>query len=331
MRRFGWGIALSLVLGHTASVEASDCQVERGFDRCLDASTLLLQPGASRWLGLPSATVLAPGRVGLALAVQTQYRSLRAELPGPSAEGRSIGLVQRSTDQALLLAAGLRHGFELDFVLTTVVDQRGAGPAALSDQNGPVLPRSAVRDPHVALTRAFPLGPELGVKARVDFGLPFGDSDAFSSSGALTAFPAVAAEWRPSAFAFGAEIGLQLLPSRDLGAARSSSRASFAAGASCIAIERWLELSVEGFVRPALADSSSRWGRALGVRTRLVQSEWLASARTRLDPAETWSLALAAGGGVPLSTESSAGARQGFVAPLSPSARWLVELRYVPR
>ena len=310
---------------------AQSCTSAGGYSRCFDANALRLAPGASRWLSLPGAAALRAGTVGFAYAVEARFGVLSADVPGSRADGRTLELVEAAVEQNLLLTLGLGRGFEASLAVPFILYQRGAGPDALDSQNGSSLPQNAERDPSIGLAHAVALSANLGLKPRVELSLPLGSRDAYASSGGVGLYPSLPIVWSPGRFALAVELGLRLRPSAEIASVRLGSQALFAVGASYAAVRRYLLLGIEAYVLPSLIDNSSQRAAALGIETSVLQSEWIASVRSLLDADESFSLTLAAGASLPLSHERSVTTSRNFVAPGSPAARALLELRFAPR
>ena len=325
---FAWlafaGVLLSL------PARAQSCSTAGGYSRCFDANALRLAPGASRWLSLPGAAALPAFNVGFAYAVEARFGVLSADVPGSAADGRTLKLVEAAVEQTLLLTLGLGRGFEGSLTVPFISYQRGAGPEALDSQNGSALPHNAERDPSIGLAHAIVLAGNVGLKPRVELSLPLGSRDAYASSGGVGIYPSLPLVWSPGRFALAVELGLRLRPSAEIASVRMGSQALFALGASYVAVRRYLLLGLEAYLLPSLLDNTSQRAAALGIETRVLQSEWLASARSLLDADESFSLTLAAGTSLPLSWEHSGSTSRHFVAPASPAARLMLELRYAP-
>lgn len=328
--------ALALLLGlataNSAHAQGAECRPDNGTTPCIDANSLWLATGAAHWFTLPEPVALARGKVGLSVVAQVLFRVLSAELPSPALEGREVRLVERVLEEDLLLAVGLGSDLELGLVLPVILHQRGTGSAGLTSQRADPLDPTATRDPRVSLAYAATLTRSLGVKPRLELGLPLGDRSAYASAGSVTFAPGLPVEWRLGPFAAGAELALRLRRSVELGSVRWGSQASSTLALSLDLLpNQGALLGVELFLLPSLVNASSARARALSVETRLLPAEWLVSLRTRPSADEPWTAALAAGAGLALSSESSPAGSQRFVAPTSPGLRLLAEVRYAPR
>jgi OOP family OmpA-OmpF porin len=332
LRRVGRALALLASLATAGAAEATECRPANGTSPCIDADSLWLATGAAHLLTLPEPVALEPGQVGLALAVQLLERVLTVDLPSPVPEGREVRLVDQVITEQLLLAAGLGHHFELGLSLSVVLRQSGTGSAGITSQRGDPLDPTATRDPRVSLAYAAALTPSLGVKPRLELALPLGNKSAYASAGSVVLAPALPIQWRLGPFAASAELALRLKQSVELGSLRWGSQAVTALGLSLEVLPRELvEIGAELMLLPSLGNASSARGAALGVETSLLPAEWLLSVRSRPRTDEPWTLALAAGAALALSSQSSATGEQRFVAPTGPGLRLLAEVRYTPR
>jgi hypothetical protein len=320
---------LGAVLG--SAVARADCQPPSGLSPCLDANSLWLATGRTRWFGLGAEPALAPGRVAVGAAVQLLESPLSFVVPSPDIGGREVLAIDEVVAEDTLLAVGLGHHFELGVALGMILYQRGAGGAGLDSQRGAPLPRAAVRDPRLSLAYFQQLGSSLAVKPRLELSVPLGDSDAYASSGAFGVAPALPLSWSAGPVAVGAELALRLRPAIELGSLRWGSQAGLGLGVAVDVLpERWLALAAEGFWLRSLIDDDSARAQALGVSSNVAVAEWLASARSHPERGAPWSVALGIGGGLPLSTQIARGETEHFTAPGSPRLRLLAEIRYAP-
>jgi hypothetical protein len=251
-------------------------------------------------------------------------------VPGPDLGGREAPLVQRALEQAMAVRMGLGGQWEVGATLATVLWQRGAGPSAITTQSGPALERSAVRDPRVSLARHIAVGSEVVLKPRLELTLPLGDSAAYASHGSSVVAPAVSAEWHRGRLGVALELGLRLRPAVEFGTTRSGSQLTSGAGVLVGIVVQRLWLTTELFALPSLIDTTSRRGRQVGSRVRLLPAEWLFSVHARPAANQPWTLLLAGGAGVSLSRDSGELASSRFVAPSTPAWRALFAVRYAP-
>jgi hypothetical protein len=204
-----------------------------------------------------------------------------------------------------------------------VLRQSGSGPGGLQSQSGASLPTSAVRDPRIGLSFAALWLPGFTLALRADVALPFGDLDAYASAGAMTGAPSAVARLEAGPVTVGAELGARLRPTIELGTLRQGSVLYAALGAS-VRLSPSLQLSLEAFALPSLVESTSARARELGVEVRSLPAEWLGA--VRFLPASRVTLSLAAGCGLPLSTETVGSRSQWFFAATSPRFRGVLEL-----
>lgn len=319
----------SLSTAHAA--RAAECRPDTGVTPCIDSNSLWLPAGAARFLTLPEPVALAPGKVGLAVAAQLMARVLTVDVPSPAANGREVRFVDRVVEQELLLAAGLGRHLELGLAISVILRQSGTGNGGLTSQRGEPLEPTATRDPRVSLGYAAALTDSLALKPRLELALPVGSRAAYASAGSVTFAPAIPVEWGFGPVITGAELGLRLRRSVELGSVRWGSQAVGTFGLSLELLPRDLvRLGAELTFLPSLVNGSSARAESFALETRLLPAEWLLSLRSRPKADEPWTLAVAAGAGLALSSQSSPSGSERFVAPTSPGLRLLAELRYAP-
>lgn len=298
---------------------------------CIDSNSLWLATGAARFLALPEPVALPRGKVGLAVAAQFMHRVLTVDVPSPDPRGREVRLVDDVFEQELLLAAGLGRHFELGLALSLMLRQSGTGSGGLTSQRSDPLEPTATRDPRVSLGYAAALSESLAFKPRIELALPLGSREGYASAGSVTFAPALPAEWRAGRFRTGAELALRLRRSVELGSVRWGSQGLAVLGLSLEVLpHELLLLGAELMALPSLVNANSARSHAFGVETRLLPAEWLVSLRSRPRADEPWTVALAAGAGLALSSASSSAGDERFVAPTSPGVRVLTEVRYAP-
>lgn len=322
-----------IVLGAmlASAVARADCQPENGLSPCLDANSLWLATGKTRWFGLNAEPALAPGRVAVGVAVQLLESPLRFVVPSPDVGGREVLALDEVVEQDTLLAVGLGKQLELGVALAVILYQRGAGSAGLDTQRGAPVPSAAVRDPRLSLAFFQELTSSLALKPRIELSVPLGDGNAYASSGALSVAPALPFTWSAGRVALAAELGLRLRPAVELGSLRWGSQGGFGLGAAVDVLpRRWLALAAEGFWLGSLIDDDTARAKSLGVSSNVAVAEWLVSARSYPEQGAPWSIALGAGGGLPVSSQTNAGDSEHFTAPTSPRLRLLAEIRYAP-
>lgn len=325
--------ALALLATLSASAAwAGDtvCRPASHLSPCIDAEALWTAPGDSRFVAIASTTPTPRARVALGVQGQYLWRPLVASVPSPHQAGREVRLVESALDQTLLLEGGLGRGLSVGLSMGVALIQRGSGIEGLTSRNGAPLARTAPRDARLSLTLSESVGRWFGVEPRVVIVIPVGDQTAFAGGSGLSAAPAVALEARAGRFSLGADLGLRLRRSVDFGTARWGSQASLAVGMRWELKQRSLWVTAEAFTLPSLTDPNSELGRALGIRTRLIPGEWLASLGIRPDPESQWSVRLGAGSGLLLSKEGRGGTVRVYAGPTSPRLRALIGVFYVP-
>ncbi len=322
-------VVLTLSVSNTA--RSVECHPASGISSCVDANALWLAPGSARWLSLSSPETTSPGRVGFALATQRATKPLRLVVPSQADDGREVQVIRAYTEQDLELSIGLTTDLELGLSFPVVSRQTGAGSQGLTAQASAPLDPVAERDPRLSVARRLRLSESVNLKPRLELALPFGNRAAFASFGTTTFAPALPVHLKLGRFASVAEAGLRARAGVDLGSVHFGSQALFALGVSFeILSQQLLTLNAEAFLLPSLSQASSARGERAGIQTTLLPAEYLFSLRSRPQADAPWSVAVAAGGGLALSTEDSAVGTERFMAPTTPALRLLAEVRYAP-
>lgn len=322
-----WSAVALLVWLAPDNAAATSCTGE--YSTCIDANALWPHPGEQRFFSVASPMATSPRQIALAVQAQALLRPITLDVPGPSAGGREVRVVDYAVDQTLLLEFGAGYGFSAGFVASLIAFQRGAGSGGIAAQRGDPLPRSAPRDPRLSLAYSQRLGATLLIEPRFELCLPLGDTEAYASSGALTAVPALALGARFGRFHVGVDAALRLRRSVELGTGRLASQAAVALGLSADLLESGaLFVSGEAFALPALGSSTSRTGKRLGIESTWVPAEWLLSVGVRPESDVPWAVVAGAGSALALSSESSPGGSRTFAAPTSSPLRMLITLRY---
>ena len=328
-RLFSWApvLAVALFTAPRPAVAIERCQSPDGSSACIDANALWLRPGPSRFVAVGPARVTPSQKVGLGARVTVLERPLVLAVERPDDAEHELALVERALDQELALGFGLGRRLELGLSLSSVLRQSGLGAGSIRSREAEPLPTTAVRDPRLGLAWSVLDTPRLALALRAELAAPFGDRDAFASSGSFTAAPGAALSVELGPLLLGAELGARLRGTQSLGALRSGSQL-YAALATALRPSAHFLFSLEAFALPSLVDSESARARELGLRLRSLPAEWLASAAWL--PVPALGLRAAGGSGLPLSRETAGGVSRSFFGPTSPEFRGSLELRYSP-
>lgn len=334
LRRCGksWPLLLCASLNCFAarSAVASHCE-PHPLSSCVPSNQQWLAAAPSKFVALPSAEVLAAGRLSLALAGVYQHEPLVLQAPSPDPEGRSVPLVQHVVDSQALFAAGLGFGLELTSALRLVTYQQGSGIGAVRSRSTTSLAPSAIRDPLVGIAYEL-VGAEAptrryALKLRSDFSLPLGDPESFASEPGAVVAPGLTFQWEAGRVNATADLGLRVRPSVTLADVRYGDQLSAGAGVSVEVVRDTLLVAVEASALPGLEASPSTPD---GAEVRWIPAEWASSLTWHVSA--TYSLSLSAGGGLPLSSRApGAGSNlhdSGYFVGLgAPAVRSLLILR----
>jgi hypothetical protein len=290
-----------------------------------------LAAGPSHFAAIPSADVQGAGALSLALAGVYQYRPLTLEAPSPDPEGRSVPLVEHVVDTQTLFAAGLGYDLEFTSVMRLVVHQEGTGIGAARSRSDSNLAPTALRDPSFGFAYSL-VGDRThtsryGLKLRLDFSLPLGDSQSFASEPGSVAAPATTFQFRAGRFSAVADLGLRLRPAVTLADVRYGSQFSASTGLCIEAIQRTLFVAAEAMAAPGLASAPTS---PSGTRAHWIPAEWALT--LSLHWSEVYSALLSGGAGLPLSSRSvdtaNGGTHSEYFAGLgAPEARAVLMLR----
>ena len=297
---------------------AADCAPARDLSPCIDADNLWLRPGGGPFFSIASTGTAPPGKASFGLALSYQSRPLGLVIPGPSAEGTTVNVLDNVLNATFLWSLGLTDRLELTLAAPLTLYQDGSGLAGVLNTEEE-LQRSAIRDARLGLAFAILPRSRVGASggfalaARLDLGLPSGDETVFAGSSMATATPSIVADLQLGRFAVAAEAGARLREAANLAGSVVGSQLLGALGVSYEVIpERWLTVSTEAYALYTLAEQPS---------SPLVPAEWILSARTAPFLAGDVSFSLGGGGAVPLAEES---------AVTAPRFRFTLAARYAP-
>jgi len=329
-------VLATLLVNLPARAEA--CESPGGYSPCVDADTLWLAPGRSRFVGLESARVLSKRQFVAGLGATYLVRPVELHVASPDPDGRTIAVVDDALNVTAFAALGLGANLELDAALPFTVFQTGAGVQGVTTQDASPLAAQALRDPRLGasyelLRGSTPWAPSGKLTLRA--ALPLGTDDALAGDRSFVIAPGSTWTIDEQPFFAALQVGARLRRVTELGGARVGSQltAGLGFGVDVLAHEL-LTFSAEATLLPGLASQSHAAPDGTRSTGRLIPSEWLLSARSRPLRSTNLSVQLGAGMGIPLSSEersSPAGssASEHFAGVTTPRFRGVLVLRYL--
>lgn len=321
--------ALGACLTASAPSRAADCEPKNGLSTCIDADNLWPHAGGGSFIAIGSTLTTAPGKSAFGLAASYLSRPIGLRVASADPEGTVIYAIDNAVNASFLWALGVTERLELTLTLPVTLYQDGAGLAGAfgSDEE---LPRSVMRDGRFgfafALVPRARTGPDQGfaLVSRVEFGLPFGDTDTFAGAGSMVTIPALTADYRAGRFSVAVEAGARIRDASRIGGATVGTQLSGALGASFdILANRRLTFGAEAFSlytlakqEPALADRDTQESGP-----PLVPTEWIASLSSAPALGGDVIFTVGGGGAIPLN---------GGAALTSPRFRFDLSVRYAP-
>jgi hypothetical protein len=322
-------LLVAFTLSGRLQAEPASCSPEARFSPCFDADALWLPTHAEHFSSLRSARPLASEAATLLFGMGLALDPVVLVAPAPDVGGREIHVVRTTTTLTFGVGFGLGHGFGVLAELPFVPYQQGTGVEGVTSQQAPPLGSAAVRDPRFGVEwTAFGREPSepVALAPRLELAPPLGEAALLAGAAGMTVIPGLAFEARADRFTFGADTSLRLRRAVTFGSVQKGSEAVLGAGASVrllsaplvrIGLEAWLR---PGFLGPAPdADPD-----ALD-----LPAEWLASSVLAWERTSEYSLALGAGGALPLS-HGAAEADGWFAGVTAPAFRAVVALRFTP-
>jgi len=330
----------ALLLGVCAcrarAAHAQDCASAAGFSPCFDVNALWLPAGRASFLSMPDTRSTSPGQLGFGAAGELIHRPLELRVASPDRDGRDVQVVDDVVDLSYFASFGLLRNVEASLLTSIRAHQSGAGVGGIDSQSALPLARNAVRDPRVGLAYSLDEAlarPGFGLRLALDATLPLGERDAFANERSFVVMPSATLGLRSEAWQLSAEFGMRLRRAVDFGSVVLGNQGFVALGAAVELIHPgWLTLSLEAFGLPALSDSRGRAASPLVSEARLFPAEWLAGVHSSFGNRSPWTVSLAAGGGIPLSSETrdtpSGRETSYFTGMTTPDFRSLLVMRY---
>jgi OmpA-OmpF porin, OOP family len=316
--------------------DGSEC-ANPPFSPCFDANSLWLPAGRATFFSMPDTRVIAPGQVGFGAATELLHQPVVLHAASPDADGREIEVLESVVDLSYFLSFGLLRNLEASMLASTRVYQSGAGAGSVASQSAPALSHNAVRDPRLgvaySLDEALAL-PGLGLRLAVDATLPLGERDPFANERSFVVMPNATFGYHHGALRLSAEFGARVRQAVDFGGITLGNQGFVAFGVSGAVLPRWLTLSGELFGLPPLSGSRGSAASPRVTSVNLFPAEWLMGMHSAFGQSGAWTLSIAAGGGIPLSSEtrdSSSGPDSSYFMGLTtPDFRALIVLRFAP-
>ena len=334
------GFALQLAestLGGGAA-QASECASEAGLSPCFDANTLWLPAGRASFLSMPDTRPTGPGQLGFGVASELLHQPLLLHVASPDRDGRDVHVLDYAVDVSYFLSFGLARNLETSLLASLRAYQFGAGVGGIDSQSAPPLSHNTVRDPRAGISYSLDDAlalPGFGLRLGVDLTLPLGDRNAFANERSFVVMPNATFGFRHGALRLSAELGARLRQPVDFAGFRLGNQGFVAFGVAVELLEPgWLTVSAEAFGLPPLADSLGSAKSPRVSEARLFPAEWLLGLHSCFGQRGPWTLSLAGGSGIPLSSEtrdSSAGpSTSHFVGMTTPDFRSLLLMRFAP-
>lgn len=286
---------------------------------------------------MPETGVITPGRIGFGAAGEFLHQPVVVHAQSPDTDGRDVQVLESALDVSYFLAVGVARNFEASLLASMRVHQSGAGAGGIESQSASALTHNAVRDPRLGLAYSLDEAvavPGLGLRLALDATLPLGERDPFASERSFVVMPSATLGFRRGPLLLSAEFGARLRRAVDFGGFDLGNQGFIAIGLASTIFPRWLTLSAELFGLPSLSDSRGSAASPLVTSARLFPAEWLAGIHSSFGSQGPWTLSLAAGTGIPLSSETretSNGSETTYFAGITtPDFRALLVVRFAP-
>jgi hypothetical protein len=335
-RRFTCTLALAVASLAPRASQASGCAPDAALSACFDANELWLPAGRASFVSLPDTRATGVGQMSFGVASEWLRRPVVLHVASPDRDGRDVNVVDTALDASFFLGFGLFKNLELSLAAPTRLYQTGTGSAGVSSQTAPPLERNAVRNPRLGL--AYSLNdalatPGLGLRLAFDASLPLADASELAGERSVVAMPSATMSVQAGAFELSASLGARLRSAVDFGSVRLGNQGFAALGLGLDVFDPGLLLvTVEAFALPSLASSQAATANSAISSESLVPAEWLLSVHSSFEKHGSWTLSVAAGSGIPLSSETrqtSAGSTTAHFPGLgAPDLRSLVLLRF---
>jgi len=284
---------------------------------------------------MPDSAVTARGQLAFGAALELLHAPVVVHAASPDAEGREIRVLDSAFDVSYFFSLGVIKNLETSLLASMRAHQSGAGAEGVTSQSGSALSRNAVRDPRLGVAYSFDDALALrgfGLRLALDATLPLGDREPFANERSFVVMPNATLGYRAGAVQLGAEFGVRLRRAIDFAGAKLGNQGFFALGVAASVVPRWLTVSAEVFALPALSDSVGSAASPRVTSARLIPAEWLLGLHSSFGHDGPWTLSVAGGSGIPLSSETRDGSNgpetSYFMGLTTPDFRSLVLLRF---
>jgi hypothetical protein len=328
-------VVLSLSALWAGPVEASEC-AGAPFAACFDANTLWLPAGRTSFVSMPDTQLTGPGQVAFGAASELLHQPLLLRAASPDRDGRDIHVLDYAVDVSYFLSLGVLRNLETSLLASIRAHQSGAGIGGIDSQSALPLERNAVRDPRVGV--AYSLGEALavrglGVRLGLDATLPVGDRNPFANERSFVVMPNATIGFQHGALEVRAEVGARLRQRLEFAGSSLGNQAFLGIGVALELIRPgWVSLSAEAFGLPSFENSRASSASPRVSAARLFPAEWLAGVHSSFGQRGPWTITLACGSGIPLSSEtrdSPSGPRTSyFMGMTTPDFRSLLVVRF---
>jgi len=316
--------------------QASGCAPSAGLSACFDANELWLPAGPASFVSLPDTRVTRVGQVSFGVASELLHHPVVLHVASPDRDGREVNVLDTALDASFFLGFGLFKNLELSMAAPTRLYQTGTGSGGVSSQTAPPLERNAVRNPRLGLGYSLDdtlVTPGVGLRLAFDASLPLGNESELSGERSIVAVPSVTLSVETGPFTLSASLGARLRRAIDFGSVRLGNQGSATLGLGVDVFDPGLLfLTVEAFALPPLGNSQAAAANSAISSESLFPAEWLLSVHSCFEKRGSWTLGVAGGSGIPLSSEtreSSAGSTTAhFLGLGAPDFRSLVVLRF---
>jgi hypothetical protein len=292
--------------------------------------------GRATFTSLPDTRATSVGQVSFGIASELLHHPVVLHVSSPDRDGRDINVVDTALDASFFLGFGLVKDLELSLAAPTRLYQTGTGSAGVGSQTAPPLERNAVRNPRLGLGYSLDdalATPGVGLRLAIDAALPLANESELAGERSIVAMPSATVNIRAGAFKLGASVGARLRSAVDFASVRLGNQ-GFAALALGFDVfdPGLLFVSAEAFALPSLGSSRAAAANSAISSESLIPAEWLLSVHSCFEQGGPWTLSVAAGSGIPLSSEtretSTGSTTAHFLGLGSPDLRSLVTLRF---
>lgn len=333
-----WAALLSASALSATPVGATGCASNATLSACFDANSLWLPAGKASFISMPDTHVTGVGQVSFGVASEWLHRPVVLHVNSPDTGGRDVHVVDSALDASFFLAFGVAKDLELNLAAPLRLYQTGAGAGALDSQSAPALERNAVLNPRMGLGYSLDDALALngfGLRVALDASLPFANEQEFAGERSVVAMPSATAALSRGMLRMQASLGARLRRSLDFGGVHLGNQGFLALGVGLELLDPGqLFIGLEAFALPPLSHSRATLSDSVATAETFMPAEWLASVHSCFEKHGSWSLGVAAGTGIPLSSEtrdnSGGPSTSHFLGVTTPGFRSLLVLRFAP-